>query len=300
LTEVLYKYGAGVQQLENFRVVYHDLEQEISPSVANQIGKPDIIIHLAATSDVGESLTNPLKTIRNNVLGTANLLEYARTIGNLERFVYFSTNEIFGIAPDGVFYKERDRYNPTTPYSGSKAAGEELCTAYYNSFGLPVYVIRIMNVFGERQPYDKFIPMCIRKVRDSEKIIIHGDVSTNKPSSRFYIHALDVADATMFLLKDVDPKKFESDFGGATCPKFNVVGEEVDNLTVAKSIAKIMDRPLDYEMVDYSKARPGHNFRFSMSDKYMRKLGWKPKFSFKDRLRDTVNWTIYNRRWLEP
>ena len=96
--------------------------------------------------------------MKDNVLGTAHILDYARKCDNLERFAYFSTDEIFGPAPLGVNYKENDRYNSTNPYSASKAGGEELVVAFENTYGLPSFITHTMNVFGERQNPEKYIP----------------------------------------------------------------------------------------------------------------------------------------------
>ena len=107
----------------------------------------------------------------DNVVGTANILDYARKQDSLERFAYFSTDEVFGPAPDGVYYKENDRYNSTNPYSATKAGAEELVVAYENTYGLPAIITHTMNVFGERQNPEKYIPMVIKKVR-MEKLLL--------------------------------------------------------------------------------------------------------------------------------
>ena len=234
----------------------------------------------------------------DNVVGTVNLLQYARTLKNLERFVYFSTDEVFGPAPDGVSYRERDRYNATNPYSASKAAGEEMCVAFENTYGLPIYITHTMNVFGERQHPEKFIPMVIQKARDGEKVTIHSNADKTQAGSRHYVHALDVADGLMFVL-NLDPSKLERDFGGAKCPKFNICGlEEVDNLTLAQMIASAQGKDLNYEMVDFHSSRPGHDLRYAMSGDYLKSLGWEPKIKLSERINEMVQWSLSNTRWL--
>ena len=111
----------------------------------------------------------------DNVVGTAHILDYARKIDHLERFAYFSTDEVFGPAPPGINYKENDRYNSTNPYSATKAGAEELVVAYENTYGLPSIITHTMNVFGERQNPEKYIPMVIKKVRDNEKVTVHAN-----------------------------------------------------------------------------------------------------------------------------
>jgi dTDP-glucose 4,6-dehydratase len=157
------------------KVVYHDLKAEVSPLTRNMIGHVDYIYHLAAGSHVDRSITHPLEFVMDNVVGTCNILEYARTLDNLELFINFSTDEVFGPAPEGVFYGELDRYNSSNPYSATKAGAEELCVAWQNTYKMPIYITHTMNVFGERQHPEKYIPMCIRRVKDGETISIHSD-----------------------------------------------------------------------------------------------------------------------------
>jgi dTDP-glucose 4,6-dehydratase len=239
-----------------------------------------------------------MEFVMDNVVGTVNLLQYARTLKNLERFVYFSTDEVFGPAPDGVNYAERDRYNATNPYSASKAAGEEMCVAFENTYSLPIYITHTMNVFGERQHPEKFIPMVIQKARDGEKVTIHSNADKTRAGSRHYVHALDVADGLMFVL-NLDPSRLERDFGGAKCPKFNICGlEEVDNLTLAQLIAQAQGKELNYEMVDFHSSRPGHDLRYAMSGDYLKSLGWEPKIKLSERITGMVQWSLANTRWL--
>ena len=278
------------------KIVYHDLKAEINPHVASHIGKVDVILHLAAGSHVDRSIDFPMEFALDNTIGTLNLLQYART-QDLKRFVYFSTDEVFGPAPEGVFYKENDRYNSTNPYSASKAAGEEFCVAFENTYGLPIYITHTMNVFGERQSPEKYIPMCVRRVDREEKITIHANPSKTKAGSRHYIHARDVADAMLFLLNH--PTVTEQDYGGAKCPKFNIVGkEEWDNLRVAATIADIQKKSLHYEMVDFHSSRPGHDLRYALDGSKMEKMGWKPKIDITERLEQMVTWSLNHKEWL--
>jgi dTDP-glucose 4,6-dehydratase len=156
-----------------------------------------------------------------------------------------------------------------------------------------------MNVFGERQHPEKFIPLVIRKVRDGDKVMIHSNKEKTEAGSRHYIHAKDVADGLLFLLnlKDVN---FERDYGDAKCPKFNLVGpEEVNNLELAKLIAEAQNKELNYELVDFHSSRPGHDLRYALSGDYMESLGWKPKISLRERIKEVVSWTLENDRWLK-
>lgn len=279
------------------RVVFHDLRAELNPLVRREIGPVDHILHLAAGSHVDRSIEYPMEFVLDNVVGTCNILNYARDLDNLERFIYFSTDEVFGPAPNGINYVERDRYNSSNPYSATKAGGEELAVAFENTYKLPIYITHTMNVFGQRQHPEKYIPMCIRKVHDGETITIHSDATRTIPGSRHYIHAADVADAMLFLMNlNVN---LEEDQTGAKCPKFNLVGaEEIDNLALAQIIADVQGKNLHYEMVDFHSSRPGHDLRYSLSGEYMKSLGWTPRVALSQRIGEVVNWTLANDRWL--
>jgi len=288
-------------QKSRVKIVYHDLKSEINPWIKKEIGNVDIILHLAAGSHVDRSIDYPMEFVLDNVLGTANILEYARKISEskkLERFIYFSTDEVFGPAPKGIDYKENDRYNSTNPYSATKAGGEELAVAYKNTYNLPIYITHTMNVFGERQHPEKFIPMCIKKIRDGESVTIHSDKTRKIPGSRHYIHAEDVSEAIYFLL--TNPIKIELDYGGAKCPKFNIVGsEELNNLELAQIIADSQGKDLKYEMVDFHSSRPGHDLRYSLSGEKMKKLGWQPSIKLTERIKQVVEWSLKNQNWIE-
>ena len=295
LNEIVLSYPDKVKK--RVKVIFHDLKAELNPEIQSMIGKIDIIAHLAAGSHVDRSISHPLEFVMDNVVGTAHVLDFARKCENLERFVYFSTDEIFGPAPKGIYYKENDRYNSTNPYSATKAGAEELVVAFENTYGLPSIITHTMNVFGERQNPEKYIPMVIRKVRDGEIVTVHSDLSKTKAGSRHYIHAEDVADALIFLL-NYDIASIPLDDTGVKCQKFNIVGkDEIDNLQLAQFIAKTQGKELLYEMVDYHSQRPGHDLRYALSGSKMKKMGWSPKSAF-DRLEQTIEWSLKNDRWL--
>ena len=286
------------ETLKRVKVVFHDLKADLNPLVRAEIGKVDYIAHLAAGSHVDRAIEYPMEFVLDNVVGTCNILEFARSQkDNLERFIYFSTDEVFGPAPNGIKYRENDRYNSTNPYSATKAGGEELAVAYENTYGLPIYITHTMNVFGQRQHPEKYIPMCIKRVRDGETITIHSDKTKTIPGSRHYIHAEDVADAILFLLNG----KFnlEPEWGGAKCPKFNIVGaQEINNYELAKMIADAQGKELKYVFEDFHSSRPGHDLRYALDGSKMKELGWEPSKSVHERIQEVVEWTLYNKRWL--
>ena len=295
LNEVVSAYPESEQK--RVRVIHHDLKAELNSEIAATIGRVDYISHLAAGSHVDRSITFPLDFVMDNVLGTAHILEYARKLDSLEMFAYFSTDEVFGPAPKGINYKENDRYNSTNPYSATKAGAEELVVAYENTYGLPSLITHTMNVFGERQNPEKYIPMVIKKVRDNDIVSIHSDQSKKIAGSRHYIHASDVAEALLFLL-EYNISSLNPDETGAKCQKFNIVGkDEIDNLSLANFIAKTQNRNLKYEMVDFHSSRPGHDLRYALDGSKMKEMGWQPTSAF-ERLESVVKWTLKNDRWL--
>ena len=295
LNEVVSAYPESEQK--RVRVIHHDLKAELNPEITSSIGKVDFISHLAAGSHVDRSITYPLEFVMDNVVGTAHILDYARKLDSLVRFAYFSTDEVFGPAPEGVFYKENDRYNSTNPYSATKAGAEELVVAYENTYGLPAIITHTMNVFGERQNPEKYIPMVIKKVRDAETVTVHANKEKTVAGSRHYIHAEDVAEALLFLY-EYNIASLKPDETGAKCQKFNIVGkDEIDNLSLAKFIAECQGKDLIYDMVDFHSQRPGHDLRYSLDGNKMKAMGWEPHSAY-DRLQSVVDWSLENDRWL--
>lgn len=282
-----------------YKSVHHDLRSPLNDFVKKQIGHVDYILHVGANSHVDRSIEDPMSFVMDNVVGTCNILDYARTVSP-ECFLYFSTDEVFGPAPAGVKYDEYDRYNSTNPYSATKAGGEELAVAYRNTYGLPIVITHTMNVFGQKQHPEKYIPKCIRKILNGETIEIHSDETRTVPGSRHYIHGEDVADGIMFILKnELWTNAAEGTCPSAgTCPKFNLVGpEEVNNLELAKLIGEVIGKPVNYELVDFHSSRPGHDLRYAISGERLAKLGWTPKESLRQRISEVVQWTLQNPEW---
>lgn len=269
----------------------HDFTLPITEGLLSELQDADYIVHMGAETHVDNSISNPEPFVRSNVLGTMNILEFARKCPNLKRLIYFSTDEVFGPAPlESVpnGYKEWDRYNSTNPYSASKAGGEELCLAWANCYKVPVLITHTMNVFGERQHVEKFIPRCIRKILDGETITIHADPTRTISGSRFWIHARNVAEAVMFLLLEGDVRD-----------KYNIVGEkEVSNLDMANFIASVLGKELKYEMVDFHGSRPGHDLRYGLDGSKLHSMGFEFPKTFNDSLIKTIEWTLENPRWL--
>merc|ERR1719235_3059111 len=143
----------------------------------------ECIIHIAAETHVDNSISAPVAFVENNVKSTLHLLEFARRLPRLKNFVYFSTDEVYGSAAEGAAFKEGDAHKPSNPYSASKSAAEMICQSYYNTYGIPLIVMNVMNAFGERQHPEKFIPLCINKVMADEEITIHSYAGALKAGS---------------------------------------------------------------------------------------------------------------------
>lgn len=270
------------------RFVYHDFRAAYPSSVLHALKDVTKIIHNGAETHVERSLHDPLVFSESNVVGTLNTLEAARQL-QANHFLYVSTDEVLGAAPEGVDFSETAAIRPSNPYAAAKAGGEALCFSYWKAFKLPVTISRTMNLFGERQHPEKFIPMTMRKMMNAESLVIHGDAE-GRSGSRKWLHARNQASALLFLL-GLEP----------AAEIFHIAGEEHTNLEIAQLIADELQTDFAYEIRDFKRERPGHDFRYSLDDSKLRSLGWFPPVPFEESLRRTVQWSIKpeNRYWLE-
>ena len=285
----------GPEVAQRLKIVWHDMKAPLNSFVKAQIGEPSMILHLGAGSHVDRSIEDPMSFVMDNVVGTANMLDYARELhgaGKLELFLYFSTDEVFGPAPKGVFYKEWDRYNSGNPYSASKAGAEELCLAYSNTYGLPMAISHTMNVIGARQHKEKYEPLCIGKSLSGSKVWIHANPDCTEAGSRHYIDVADVADAVLFLITKYRAGELKK------CDKYNIVGsEEIDNealyVLINSLVSELSSEEIsqNYELVDFHSSRAGHDLRYALCGEKMKELGWEPQ-PLADRLREIVSWYL--------
>lgn len=275
---------------KRIKFIWHDLCAPISGMTHNMMGKLDYLVHFAAESHVDKSLENSIPFVMSNVLGTANLLEYLKHNQSQCRTVIFSTDEVFGAAPQGVYYKEDDRFKPSNPYSAAKAGEEMIAFSFAHAFSLPVFTTRSMNIIGERQHPEKFLPKIIRSIQDGQKVMLHGR-GINDQSSRCWIHARNVADGVMFLLDRGEKEQF-----------YHIVGEERTVLEIANWVSQVIigkDLPPDWiEWVDYHTARPGHDKRYALDGNKMAAMGWRPPVDLEHSIKKTVEWTLKNPKWL--
>jgi|TARA_R100000458_G_C8253791_1_gene230217 dTDP-glucose 4,6-dehydratase len=282
---------------ERVKIFTTDLCLSFPEGLIKELGDISYIFHVAAESHVDNSISDPVPFVQNNINSTLHILEYAKSLKNLEKFIYFSTDEVYGSAPVGKNYKEGERFNCGNPYSASKGAAECICQSYANTYGMPIIITNTMNVIGERQHPEKYIPKVVKKVLNGEVVTIHSNKEKTKAGSRFYIHARNIADALLHILNNCDETldNYDSSKG-----RFNIVGEkETDNLQLAQLIAKILGKELKYEMVDFHSQRPGHDLRYALDGEKMKSIGWTHPVAFEESLENTINWTLDRKEWLE-
>lgn len=274
-----------------------DLQKPITVGVAQEIGSVDYILNLASESHVDNSIKDPVNFIENNVRLMLTMLEYARVV-NPKKFIQFSTDEVYGTAPEGIYYKEGDRHCSGNPYSASKDAQEAICRAYANTYGLPINITNAMNIIGERQHPEKFVPICIRKILNDEVIQIHANENLTKSGKRHYLHARNIAQAMQFIFEKTDEKldKVDSSKG-----QWNIVGDaEIANSDLALMIGNILGKEAKIELISFHASRPGHDLRYALDGNKLKEAGFSYPKSFEDTLRKTVEWTIKpeNSKWL--
>lgn len=287
---------------QRVKVVFWDLKSPINEHVSKQLGQFDHIIHLAASSHVDRSLTDPMLFIMDNVVGTTNLLLWAK--GNTPRFdgqggllkggkfINFSTDEVFGPADDGYAHNENDPHKPSNPYSASKSGQEAIGYAFWVSYGLPVITTHTMNNFGERQHTEKLIPKTIRSIVNQEPMPIFAKVGANGEleavGSRYWMHCINTASAILFLLDK-----------GVPGEAYNIIAfDELTNLQIAEEIALLIGKPFIPKFVDFYTVRPGHDRRYALDGTKIQRLGWKPELSFEESLKRTVSFSLANTEWL--
>lgn len=283
------------------RVLGCDLSLEMPVGIAQEIGAVDYVIHAAAETHVDNSIVDPLPFLTSNVLGTHHLLWWARDQSKLRRIFLVSTDEVYGPAAwDSPGNVETDMFRPANPYAAAKAGGEAIGMAYANTYGLPVTIVNTMNLYGERQAAEKFIPLCIRRALSGEKVLIHADPTKTRAGTRFYIHCRNYASALSFLVGRDQTSHTESIYGHLVPPlKVHVSGErEISNLDLAQMIAGFVGKPLNYELVDFHTSRPGHDLRYALDDSMIRQMGWKQPINIETSLHKTVMWYLNNQRWL--
>lgn len=287
---------------ERCEILTHDLTAPFSEQFIERIGRINYIINMASESHVDRSITDPRDFIENNVHLVLTMLEYARRLNGylktpFEKFIQISTDEVYGSAPDGHNHKEGEPHQPSNPYSASKAAQESIAYSYWRTYDLPICITNTMNIIGEMQDPEKYLPQIIMSVKLNRKLTIHANADGTRIGSRYYLHARNQSDALLFLLKNVE---FPSYSSGKEMARYNVVGErELNNLELAQKVAEIIGKPLRYELVDFHSSRPGHDLRYALDGSKLAALGWKAPLSLDESLKNTVEWTLKHPEWLK-
>ena len=259
--------------------------------------RPDAVMHLAAESHVDRSIDGPQAFIETNVLGTFNLLEAARSLhaDNADfRFHHVSTDEVYGdLSADDPAFTEATPYDPSSPYSASKAASDHLVRAWHRTYGLPVVLTNCSNNYGPYQFPEKLIPVVILKALHGAPIPVYGDGS----NVRDWLHVDDHADALLAVLERGKP--------GRT---YNIGGNnERSNIDLVRTLCRIMDSRADVPGTDHARLitfvtdRPGHDRRYAINATRLEtELGWSPSVSSDEGFAQTVDWYLTHRSWWEP
>ncbi len=267
----------SIENLENYQFVKGNITDQ--PLMEKLIRECDQVVNFAAESHVDRSISNAKPFIDSNILGTFTILEILKH--QKKRLVQISTDEVFGDLKTGSAVED-SKFNPSSPYSSSKASAELLVNSYILTYDIDAIITRCTNNYGPRQFIEKLIPKTIILADQNKKIPLYN----NGKGMRDWIHVDDHCAAISKIIHD-----------GVNGEKYNISGEnELDVFTVVKKILEIMGKPIDH--FEYAENRPGHDDRYSLdSSKIKNLLGWKPVVSFDQGLTDTVNWYLDNRKW---
>lgn len=264
------------------KTVYHDFSQPLTDALLKEIGPVDYVIHNGAESHVKRSFADPRLFAITNIIGTVNMLEAARKL-QPKKFIYVSTDEVFGPATVEPF-KETDRLQPTNPYAATKASGELIAYSYFRSFGLPVVITRTMNMFGERQHPEKFVPLAIRRILEGRMLDIHVSPE-GYCSSRQWLHARIQG---QFMVEMMEK--------GLPGESYNLAGTPVNTFEMATKIAGILGKALCTR--DTVPNYPVHDLSYAVDDSKLGRI-WRPDLQFERYLEQTVLWSAANPEWLK-
>jgi dTDP-glucose 4,6-dehydratase len=236
----------------------------------------DAVINFAAESHVDNSIANSEPFLETNILGTANLLNYARD-NNIKKFIQVSTDEVYGSLGEQGFFSESSLIKPNSPYSATKAAADHLVHAYHETWGLNTNITRCSNNYGPRQHKEKLIPKTIDNIINLTRVPVYG-AGTN---IRDWLHVEDHCSAIDLVLH-----------GGKPGEVYNVGGNnELTNIDVVKKILGYLKKDESY--IEYVKDRLGHDFRYAIdATKIKNDLGWSPKYDFEEGIKQTIEWYV--------
>ncbi|MCK0516996.1 dTDP-glucose 4,6-dehydratase [Williamsia sp. DF01-3] len=281
-------YAANRQSLASVSDQIELVEGDVADSaLVNQlVGESDLVVHFAAESHNDNSLADPSSFVHTNLVGTFSILEAVRAHG--VRYHHISTDEVYGDLEldDPARFTEQTPYNPSSPYSSTKAGSDLLVRAWVRSFGVQATISNCSNNYGPYQHIEKFIPRQITNVLSGIRPKLYGQ-GTNV---RDWIHVNDHNDAVWTI---IDKGQIGETY---------LIGAdgEADNRTVVETILELLDQPKD--AFDFVTDRPGHDMRYAIDSTRLRtELGWQPRFTdFRSGLADTVAWYRDNTDWWQP
>lgn len=287
----------GIEHMPNYRFERVDICNRTRMLQIFDQFKPDAVLHLAAESHVDRSIADTDVFIQTNVVGTVNLLnatlEHWQSQGSKPdfRFLHVSTDEVYGdLENDGSLFRESTPYNPSSPYSASKAASDFMVSSWHRTYGLPVLITNCSNNYGPFQNIEKLIPHMITRALRQETLPVYGK-GTN---IRDWLHVDDHVAALDLILRNGRPGE-----------RYNVGGgNERNNLSVVERICEQLDqlKPMSGKsyrnLVTFVTDRPGHDLRYAIdASRLTSELGWSPQHNFETGLTQTVNWYLENQWW---
>ena len=275
---------------KNYRFFKQDINNQAQIYKILNRYKPNGIFNLAAETHVDRSIDNPRNFIKSNILGVYNLLEtlkkYSRKNKKKIRLVHVSTDEVYGDIEIGKKSKETSSYNPSSPYSATKASADLLIKSFVRTYKLPIIISNCCNNYGPNQFPEKLIPKLIYNIINNKPLPIYG----KGKNSREWIHVIDCCEALLKIF-----------FNGKIGESYNVgSNQNINNVSLTKKLLKIAkNKSLKINKkvkIIFVKDRPGHDFRYALnSNKILKKLRWKTKISLHDGLSQTLDWYINNK-----
>ena len=260
--------------------------------------RPDILVHFAAESHVDRSIDKPLNFIDTNIIGTSVLLEsslkYLKKINKPFRFIHVSTDEVYGSLDDVGKFTELSPYNPSSPYSASKASSDFLVKSWFRTYDFPSIITNCSNNYGPYQFPEKLIPLIITNCFDEKPLPVYG----SGENIRDWLYVDDHCNAINMIISK-----------GILGNTYNIGGNnEIKNIDIVTTICSILDKvkprqnnKLYSDLIKYIKDRPGHDFRYAIdSTKIKNEIGWEPQSSFISSLNKTVLWYLNNENWWRP
>jgi dTDP-glucose 4,6-dehydratase len=266
---------SSVRSSINFNKI--DIRDTVSLDTLFQNNRFDSVVNFAAESHVDRSISNPDLFLSTNVLGTLNLLEMCKKFG-VSRFLQISTDEVYGSLLEG-FATEDFPFNPSSPYSASKASAEHFVNAYATTYELNTGIVRCSNNYGPRQFPEKLIPVAIKALKEGKKVPIYGAGS----NVREWIHVEDCARGILEVMERGKPGSV-----------YNISSSDFsDNLSLVRKLLPLLGR--DESAISFVEDRKGHDFRYAIdSTRIERELGWKSLIPLESGLKSTVDWYLSN------